>query len=264
MKGNAMKTLRLFTILCLLLSAALPALAHEPETTPRVYASDMTLRGYRFAIALEEAVEIYDMRYPERLPLRYEIAGVLALAFSADDQYLALGNVGGITVLHSRTLEVVNQIDQPASALVWMIYDNWLIAGWEKQITVFNSREQEANEPYPVHETLTAYETRDPSVERGYHIRGLQSLWESPGRWSVFIVYGYDIDYGNHGESFRGVSQYSFWQETLSDVTGGMADIIRERELAQFTNDERYALIHNIWIDHETGQTVILPITAAE
>jgi hypothetical protein len=257
-----MRLLRLFALLCLLFAAALPVLAQETTGTPRVYASDMTQRGTRVAIALEAAVEVYDMRYPKRAPLRYEMADVQALAFSVDDDYLALGSASGITILNAHSLAVVNQIEQPASALLWMMYDNRLVAGWERQLTVFDSSEQAQSEPYPVIETLLAYESLDPNIETRHHIRGLQTLWESPGRWSVFIVYGYDINYGNHGESFQGVSQYSFSEETLTDVTGGMEDIIRERELAQFTYDEQYALIGNVWIDRDTAQIVPLPIAA--
>jgi len=199
--------LRLLTIFCLLYAAVLPALAQEISATPRVYASDMTQRGTRVAIALEAAVEVYDMRYPERAPLRYAIGGVTALAFSSDGDYLALGNALGITILNAHSLAVVNHSDQPASALVWMMYDNRLVAGWERHVTVFDSSDQPQSEPYPVLETLLAYESLDPSVETSHHIHGLQTLWESPRRWSLFIVYGYDINYGNHGESFQGVSQ---------------------------------------------------------
>jgi len=41
-----------------------------------------------------------------------------------------------------------------------------------------------------------------------------------------------------------------------------METIIRQRELAQFTYDERYALFGNVWLDREVGQLITLPVAA--
>ena len=262
-----MNVLRGFALmmLALLYVTGFSAVAQQDDNVPQIYASDMDARGWRVAIALADVVEIYDMRNPSREPRRLNISGVRALAFNTytTNNYLAVGTRTHIQVIDLDGLSEVNRIEQPASALVWSYTPDRLIAGWERTITLFDARDEESSEPYPIVDTFDAYTTLEPGgeVEQRYTIRSV--LYYEDDRTPMLLIgYEYDLDYGNHGETVLGSTQ-------LNLRTGDMIEapqyflfqtqMVRELEQADYSQDLRYALIGNVWIDQVAGDVVILP-----
>ena len=258
-----MRIMRLFCLLLLVLLCVggFSAFAQQEGELPRIYASDMTGRGRIIAIALQERVEIYDMRDLTQPPRVFELEGVLSLAFTSAPtlDHLAMGTRTGITVIDWNTMEVVNQTDQPASALAWIQWDNRLVTGWQDQLTILEASEIEQAEPYSVLRTVTAYQTLDDTIATNRNIVSLHVLSDD-GDEQVYVTYGYDLNYGNHGETRSGVSRYDVSDYTVSDVPESIAALIYTRRRVLFGGDGRYSFIGNIWSDYETGYTVVLPL----
>lgn len=272
---------RFLTLLMLLLMTALPTQAQEAERTI-ILAVDWTIGGTVVALALADEVLIYNMREPETPPLRFPFSGARALAFSEDSykQYqdetvkvfrLAIGSANGITIIDPDTLEVLREIEQPASALRWLNNDLSLFVGGQDSVYIyFASKARDSEEPYALRYSL---DLPPAPLENGGDdgIKRIRNIDIFGG--ALFVRWEF-TPRGGEGGTLRVyplVAQRLRDDETLTPAPDALWETLDAASRTLYAdNNNRVLVIQRLpmvswvesvyWLDLESDQVIQLPI----
>jgi hypothetical protein len=266
------RILVLFLILSVL---SINAASAQSEPEVEILASALSDDGMFVALALRDEVLIFDMDNSTSASSRFPSSNTTALDFSSDrvryedgeaiDMFrVAIANYQNVTILQTRTLEVLHIIDQPATALVW---NGNLTTGFEDTVYIYDAAWyafQGGSLP-PLYNIEDSFILPDVEGYEDYEntSKEILGLYELDYTHALLIRWSFVIDYGNHGHI---IDSASVWDVSdirsrgLENAPSYVADLLRQLEEQQFSEDGERLLIGSTWINLESGQVVELPL----
>ena len=266
-------------VLLLMLFAAILTVHGQQSQPPTVLAVDWAIGGTIVAVALPDEVLIYDMHNPDEPPRRFPSSITRALAFSQDSYRtyqgqtvkvfrLAIGSASGIKIIDPDTLEVLYEIDQPASALIWLNNDIRLFAGWQNTVYIYDANwlaARDNNNPYQLREQIALPEI-PPEQGGGNGGSQIKSIQHFNNQLYVRWLFTPAASGDGHGGTYF---YAGYWADdddpelTLAD--DGWWDLLFEADHTRYAAENTRVLVNNgnrgvYWIDLQASQVIQLPI----